>query len=48
MKTFERCKNCSKLFRYLLDSENKDFCSDRCKREYNRQKNMSIIKPIKK
>ena len=48
MATYERCKNCNKLFRYLVESKDKEFCTDKCKREYNREKNMSIIRPIKK
>jgi predicted nucleic acid-binding Zn ribbon protein len=46
--TFSRCKNCKKLYQYLIDSEHEEFCSDKCQREFNRQKNMSIIRPIKK
>lgn len=44
---YERCDNCKKLFRPLLESKHKKFCSDKCKKEFEkRKKNSPIIKPV--
>lgn len=48
MGTYERCKNCNKLFKPMIDSKYKEFCQDKCKQEYNKKKNISIVKPIRK